>query len=313
MDIGTNNIAIRVTGASVIIIAGMLFLKDNIQKTTLKQTAEIEHSPYQSKIVAIEKAKKTALAAALVVKTSLGDSQKETQISNAKTSLQDLSSQPHVILQPPKTDPIATETIAQQNTIQQPIDDIVPAQKQPLQQSKISVPKEGQTQRIAIENVKEDKPTNIIDTLPNITSAVQKIAVLKLEEATSIASREKFQSTESAKKAASELITSKAITTPPIITTLKLEESTSVTAIKALQQIWVIQLGSFSNVKNAANLRDKLKKAGFASFIEAKNVNNKKTTRVYVGPKNTHQNAKEIWQQLKDRQHIKGIIVAYDK
>jgi len=151
------------------------------------------------------------------------------------------------------------------------------------------------TNNIRIKKQTNDKPV------------ARKVTALKLEEATSIVPRKKLQHIGFTKHAAS-----KAKTAAPKITTLKLKKSTSVAPVESLHKAWVIQLGSFSNNKNAINLRDKLKDAGFTSFVETKQINNKKTARVYVGPEKALRNAKKVLAQLKKEQNIKGIIVGYD-
>ena len=47
---------------------------------------------------------------------------------------------------------------------------------------------------------------------------------------------------------------------------------------------WVVQLGSFSNARNAVALRDKLRKAGYQAFVESAGSGADEVTRVFVGP-----------------------------
>lgn len=56
------------------------------------------------------------------------------------------------------------------------------------------------------------------------------------------------------------------------------------TAASADENAWVIQVGSFSNVKNAANLRDKLQSKGYEAFIDDVRVDDRTIHRVRIGP-----------------------------
>ena len=74
---------------------------------------------------------------------------------------------------------------------------------------------------------------------------------------------------------------------------------------------YVVQLGSFSVEKNATQLRDKLRKAGHASFVEKHTKNSKTSYRVRVGPELTRELAEKLKVKLKDQTKINGFIVKY--
>jgi len=74
---------------------------------------------------------------------------------------------------------------------------------------------------------------------------------------------------------------------------------------------WVVQLGSFSSEKNAQELNQKLKKAGFRSFVEPLKQNNTTSYRVRVGPELRRSDAQIIKEKLKSTMQIEGIIVHY--
>ncbi len=173
------------------------------------------------------------------------------------------------------------------------------------------------TSRVAAQKPQATKPANKISASqqqspaivhavkPSVTTASTQskqqpvnraITVLKLEEATSISHRKKPQ------QHASKITAKK-------ITALKLKKST---VVESMHNAWVIQLGSFSNTTNAINLRDKLERAGFTSFVETAKIDNKKTMRVYVGPETTLRGAKKVLARLKKEQNMKGIIVGYN-
>jgi len=74
---------------------------------------------------------------------------------------------------------------------------------------------------------------------------------------------------------------------------------------------WVVQLGSFSSEKNAQELNQKLKQAGFRSFVEPLKQNNTTSYRVRVGPELRRSDAQIIKEKLKSTMQIEGIIVHY--
>jgi len=74
---------------------------------------------------------------------------------------------------------------------------------------------------------------------------------------------------------------------------------------------WVVQLGSFSSEKNAQELNQKLKQAGFRSFVEPLKQNNTTSYRVRVGPELRRSDAQIIKEKLKSTMQIEGIIVQY--
>ena len=74
---------------------------------------------------------------------------------------------------------------------------------------------------------------------------------------------------------------------------------------------WVVQLGSFSSEKNAQELNQKLKQAGFRSFVEPLRQNNTTSYRVRVGPELRRSDAQTIKEKLKSTMQIEGIIVHY--
>lgn len=74
---------------------------------------------------------------------------------------------------------------------------------------------------------------------------------------------------------------------------------------------WVVQLGSFSSEQNAQELNQKLKKAGFRSFVEPLKQNNTVSYRVRVGPELKRSDAQAIRDKLKSTLQLEGIIVAY--
>ena len=74
---------------------------------------------------------------------------------------------------------------------------------------------------------------------------------------------------------------------------------------------WIIQLGSFSSGENAQSLNDKLRKAGYPSFVEPLKKNGQVSYRVRVGPEIKRSDAESLLKKLKDKMDLDGIIVSY--
>ena len=74
---------------------------------------------------------------------------------------------------------------------------------------------------------------------------------------------------------------------------------------------WVVQLGSFSSKENASGLNEKLRKAGYPSFVEPLKRDKGIAYRVRVGPELKRSNAQKLQQKLNKEMKIEGIIVRY--
>lgn len=79
----------------------------------------------------------------------------------------------------------------------------------------------------------------------------------------------------------------------------------------ALIKAWVVQIGSFSSRENAIELRNKLRKQGFAAFVESFDANGAAAHRVRIGPEATHSRSKKTLAALKQKMQLDGIIVSY--
>lgn len=73
---------------------------------------------------------------------------------------------------------------------------------------------------------------------------------------------------------------------------------------------WVVQLGSFSNEKNALSLRDQLRAAGYNAFVEHVNEGmQENTVRVRVGPEVERHHAEALQKRLREERNLHGLIV----
>lgn len=76
-------------------------------------------------------------------------------------------------------------------------------------------------------------------------------------------------------------------------------------------QAWIVQVGSFSSEPNAIALRDKLRKKGFASFVEAVKGKKGMVYRVRVGPELTRELADKLKGEVESKAKLKGLVQSY--
>ena len=74
---------------------------------------------------------------------------------------------------------------------------------------------------------------------------------------------------------------------------------------------WVVQVGSFTSRDSAIGLRDKLRKQGFAAFVESFEKNGKSSHRVRIGPETSRDRSEKTLASLKQKMQLKGIVVTY--
>jgi len=74
---------------------------------------------------------------------------------------------------------------------------------------------------------------------------------------------------------------------------------------------WVVQVGSFSDEQNALRLRDKLRKAHFATQVERVDLGGKTHFRVRVGPYLERAEAEAEQKKLSEAFTLKGRVLAY--
>ena len=74
---------------------------------------------------------------------------------------------------------------------------------------------------------------------------------------------------------------------------------------------WVVQVGSFSNRKNALALKEKLVKKGFRAFVERIIKHDETSYRVRVGPEVRRENAIKLQKQIAQKMNIKGLVMTH--
>ena len=74
---------------------------------------------------------------------------------------------------------------------------------------------------------------------------------------------------------------------------------------------WVVQLGSFASEQNAKDLESRLRKEGYAAFVEKLGSGTDQKYRVRVGPELVRAKAQEARDKLEKDLNLKGIVVRY--
>ena len=72
---------------------------------------------------------------------------------------------------------------------------------------------------------------------------------------------------------------------------------------------WAVQLGALKEVDDANKLRDRLKNAGFAAFVDKVDANGATLWRVRAGPEVDRAAADKVRASIKDKMKLDGIIV----
>ena len=93
------------------------------------------------------------------------------------------------------------------------------------------------------------------------------------------------------------------------------EEKTAVASVPvtspSVVSAWVVQVGSFSSRSSAIGLRDKLRKQGFAAFVESFEATGKPSHRVRIGPETARSRSEKTLAELKKKMKLDGIVVTY--
>ncbi len=72
--------------------------------------------------------------------------------------------------------------------------------------------------------------------------------------------------------------------------------------------MWAVQLGSFSNQKNADRLAASLRKQGFAAFLSQLSTTSGNLHRVRIGPQKDRQSAEAMAERLRKAGHIGQVL-----
>lgn len=111
--------------------------------------------------------------------------------------------------------------------------------------------------------------------------------------------------TEKSKTSTKKKIVKKTTSAKKIITAKK------VPTAKKAAKAWAIQVGSFSERKNAFSLRNKLRKKQFTAFVESVKTAKGNIYRVRVGPEVKRTQAENTQKRLVKELKISGLVVAH--
>jgi DedD protein len=73
---------------------------------------------------------------------------------------------------------------------------------------------------------------------------------------------------------------------------------------------WAVQLGALKTSEDANKLRDRLKNAGFAAFVDKMDANGTTLWRVRAGPEVDRATADKLRASIKDKLKLDGMIVS---
>jgi len=74
---------------------------------------------------------------------------------------------------------------------------------------------------------------------------------------------------------------------------------------------WIVQLGSFASEANANVLNEKLRKAGYAAFVDTLKQESRVIYRVRIGPELLRSDAQALRGKLKKTRQLEGIVIPY--
>jgi DedD protein len=85
-----------------------------------------------------------------------------------------------------------------------------------------------------------------------------------------------------------------------------------VSHLPIFKNVWMVQLGTFSNAANAYKLRDKLRKDGFDGHTKEVKLGGKKAIRVFTGPFVKKREAEKIKKKLDQKYKVDSRLIFFD-
>ncbi len=96
-----------------------------------------------------------------------------------------------------------------------------------------------------------------------------------------------------------------------VVASTKTKEPT-VSHLPVFKNVWMVQLGTFTNFKNAYRLRDQLRKDGFDGHTKMITLNGKKAVKVFTGPFVKKREAIKTKKRLDQKYKVDSRIVYFD-
>lgn len=82
--------------------------------------------------------------------------------------------------------------------------------------------------------------------------------------------------------------------------------------LPVFKNVWVVQLGTFSNKNNAYGLRDRMRKSGMDGYAKAIKVKGKTVYRVFTGPFVNKLQAQKTKKKVDSKFRVKSILIFFD-
>lgn len=105
-------------------------------------------------------------------------------------------------------------------------------------------------------------------------------------------------------------VESVAIATPVDIRKKRREQKKKDISAKPIES-WALQVGTFSQEKNALAFRDDLRKQGYLAYSESREASGKKSYRVRIGPELEKSKLEKLKVKLKTEKKIDGFILKH--
>lgn len=90
------------------------------------------------------------------------------------------------------------------------------------------------------------------------------------------------------------------------------KSTSSVSQLPAFNNVWMVQLGTFSDKNNAYRLRDRLRKDGFDAHTKPISIKGKSSVRVFSGPYVSKREAQKLKKKLDAKYRVKSLVVFFD-
>lgn len=205
----------------------------------------------------------------------------------------------------PKDDPVVERTVIPKTVVK-------PTETKPVVVTKPKVPTSlNQVYRVKLGSFSQQgNAEKVKSTLlqKNIKAIVEYNPGLKLYR---VWSQELYQDENKANAYVSAVNQQKLNIGTPKIITLTADDVAQMASQG--QMGWVVQLGSFSDKKNAIELRNKVKAAGFTGFVDV--IFNNKGVQLYrlrIGPLMEKQDAEQAQRDIKNKLKLDGLIKTHE-
>jgi len=86
----------------------------------------------------------------------------------------------------------------------------------------------------------------------------------------------------------------------------------TVSHLPVFKNVWMVQLGTFSQIDNAYSLRDQLRKDGFDGHTKEIDLGGKPALRVFTGPFVDKRQAEKIKQQVDKKYKLESQVIFFD-